>query len=156
MQRNTAILTGKAAAEAQGAYRKGARFYVYYTGPPTIHEDIYVVRLSRQPFRTFRLRTDAERFVEARDIPLPPPFDPDTLRLADDLIICSDGSYTSATPTDPPRAGWGYTVMQGHEEAEYAFDKGPLDHADLVELNGASAEINNVRAELVAVLEALS
>ena len=46
----TGILTGEVARESHVAYRKGARFYVYLSGPPTIHEDIYVVRLSRQPF----------------------------------------------------------------------------------------------------------
>ena len=34
------ILAGKVVKEAQGAYRKGARFYVLQSGPPTIYEDV--------------------------------------------------------------------------------------------------------------------
>ena len=44
------ILAGKVAKESQGAYRKGARFYVLQSGPPTIYEDVYAARLSRQAF----------------------------------------------------------------------------------------------------------
>ena len=97
------ILAGKVAKETQGAYRKKARFYVFLSGFPMIYEDINVVRLSRQPFRTFRLRTDAERYIMARDTPPPTHFDPSTLRAETDLIICTAGSYTSATSVDPPR-----------------------------------------------------
>ena len=104
------ILAGKVAKESQGAYRKGARFYVLQSGHPTIYEDIYVVRLSRQAFRTFRLRTETVRYLEARDTPPPTPYDPDTLREETDFIICTDGSYTSASSVDPPKAGWGFTV----------------------------------------------
>ena len=92
----------------------------------------------------------------ARDTPPPDPFDPDTLREETDFIICTDVSYTTATSTEPPKAGWGFTVSRGHTGDEYASGSGPLIHADLVELNGATADINNVRAELVAVLEAVS
>ena len=66
--------------------------------------------------------------------PPPLPFDPATMQAASDLIICTDGSYTSATSVDPPRAGWGFTVSRGYTFDEYASDRGPLDHADLVEL----------------------
>ena len=45
--RTAAILSDKVVPEHQGAYCKDAWFYVYYTGPPTIHKDIYLVRLSR-------------------------------------------------------------------------------------------------------------
>ena len=62
------------------------------------------MRLSRQAFRTFRLRTDAVRFIVARDTPPLTLFDPDTLRDESDFIICTDGSYTSATSVDPPKA----------------------------------------------------
>ena len=91
--------------------------------------------LSRQPFRTFRLRTDAERYIVARDALLPLPFDPATIMLA----ACADDSYTSATLVDPPRAGWGFTVSRGRIGEEYASDRGPINRADLVELNGAAA-----------------
>ena len=92
----------------------------------------------------------------ARDTIPPTPFDPATLQGETDFIICTDGSYTAATSTDPPKVGWGFTVSRGHSGDEYALDSGPLTHADLVELNRATAGINNVRAELVAVLEAVS
>ena len=53
-------------------------------------------------------------------------------------------------------AGWGFSVSRGHAGDEYASGSGPLTHTDLVELSGATADISNVRAELVAVLEAVS
>ena len=34
------ILAGEIANETQGAYRKGTRFDVFLSGPPTIYEDI--------------------------------------------------------------------------------------------------------------------
>ena len=95
-------------------------------------------------------------YIEARYTPPPTPFDPDTLRDETDFIICADGSYTSASSVDHPKMGRGITVSRGHTGDEYASGSGPLIHADLVELNGATADINNVRAELVAVLEAVS
>ena len=61
-----------------------------------------MVRLSRQAFRTFRLGT-AGRFIVARDTPPLTPFDPNTLREETDFINCIDGSYTTATSTDPRR-----------------------------------------------------
>ena len=66
-----------------------------------------MVRLSRQPFRTFCLLTEAESYVVARGTPPPTSFDPATWREETDFVICTDGSYTSATSVDPPRAGWG-------------------------------------------------
>ena len=120
-------------------------FYVYLTGPPTIHEDIHAARLSRQPFRTFRKRTDTERYIAARDTPPSRPFYPTILQAESELIICTDGSNTAATSAEPPRAGWGFTVSRGHSDDEYASERRPLNHADLVELNGATAGINNVR-----------
>ena len=64
---------------------------------PTIHKDIFVVRLNRQPFRTFGPLTNAERYLAARDTQSPPTFDPATLQAASDLLICTEGTYTSAT-----------------------------------------------------------
>ena len=58
-----AILSGKAAGGNQGACWKGARCYDCNTGSPTIHVDIFAVRLSCRPFRTFRFRTDAGCYV---------------------------------------------------------------------------------------------
>ena len=104
------ILAGKSSKKTKGAYKNGARYYVLQSGPPKIYEGIYAVRLSRQAIRTFRLRTDAEKYIVARDTSPPTPFDPSTLREETDLIICTDGSYISATSVDPPKAGWGFTV----------------------------------------------
>ena len=67
-----------------------------------------------------------------------------------------DGSYTSATPPDPPRAGWGITATRGHIYDEYASDRGPLNYADQVELNGGTADINNFRADLLVALATIS
>ena len=43
--------------------------------------------------------------------------------------------------SDPPRAGWEFTATRGHTGEEYASDRGPLNHAGLVELNGTAADI---------------
>ena len=56
----------------------------------------------------------------------------------------------------PPRAGWGFNVTHGHPDEEYATNRRPLIHTDLVELHDATADVNNVRAELVVVLAAIS